>query len=141
MLQIAASYRITTEAVRIGPYTFPPGIIVFPNLYCIMNYSGNWENPTRFDPSRWSESQAALDSKTGSQRFVPFSIGPKACAGQQLALMELKVMLVMLLAAFEFKLASNMGGAKGVAAKTIMNITLQVDGGLWFTSSRRPRQN
>lgn len=63
----------------------------------------------QFDPSRWSESQAALDSKTGSQRFVPFSIGPKACAGQQLALMELKVMLVMLLAAFEFKLASNMG--------------------------------
>jgi hypothetical protein len=37
--------RMVEQPTRVGPYLVPPGVIVFPNLYAIMNYSGNWQQP------------------------------------------------------------------------------------------------
>lgn len=29
----------------VGPYKLPAGVVVFPCLHTVMNYSGNWEDP------------------------------------------------------------------------------------------------
>lgn len=68
---------------------------------------------------------------------MPFSLGPKSCAGQHLALLETKTALAMMIACFNFKLAPCMGGLKGVKDKTILAITLKVKGGMWLTASKR----
>jgi hypothetical protein len=37
--------RMVEQPTQVGPYLVPPGVIVFPNLYAIMNYSSNWQQP------------------------------------------------------------------------------------------------
>lgn len=34
---------MTHQATQVGPYKVPAGVIVFPCLYSILMYSGNWE--------------------------------------------------------------------------------------------------
>jgi cytochrome P450 len=63
----------------------------------------------QFQPERWSEEHAEKDPVTGAARWVPFSLGPKACAGQNLALLQSKAHLAMLLAGYQWSLAPSMG--------------------------------
>lgn len=39
--------RLTEAPTQVGPYLVPPGVLVFPNIFTIMNYSGNWQNPEK----------------------------------------------------------------------------------------------
>ncbi|TVU27245.1 hypothetical protein EJB05_29842, partial [Eragrostis curvula] len=39
--------------------------------------------------------------------YMPFGIGARTCAGQKLAMVELKVVLALLLSKFEFALSPN----------------------------------
>lgn len=36
---------MTSKVTRVGPYRVPTGTIVFPCLYSILMYSGNWDDP------------------------------------------------------------------------------------------------
>ena len=58
-------------------------------------------NHTEFRPERW------LDSEGGVPRshFRTFGRGPRACLGQNLAMNELKVILLMIVRDFEFECA------------------------------------
>jgi cytochrome P450 len=48
----------------------------------------------QFKPERWLDPSYATDPNTGSPRFVPFGIGPKACVAQQMAMVQCKVRVV-----------------------------------------------
>jgi cytochrome P450 len=39
--------RLTEKPTKVGPYMLPKGVIVFPCLYVINNWSGNWEEPRK----------------------------------------------------------------------------------------------
>lgn len=129
--------RMVEQPTRVGPYLVPPGVIVFPNLYAIMNVSSNWQQPEQFQPERWAQEHAEKDPITGAARWVPFSLGPKACAGQNLAMLQSKAHLAMLLAGYEWSLAPRMGGEAGVAARTYLGVTIKVQDGLWLTATPR----
>ena len=60
----------------------------------------HFQNPEKFDPSRWRSSDQKLDPYA----FTPFSAGPRNCIGQHLAIMEAKVITSELLERFDFKL-------------------------------------
>jgi len=38
---------MTHQVTQVGPYQLPAGVIVFPCLYSILMYSGNWDKPTQ----------------------------------------------------------------------------------------------
>lgn len=83
---------MSEKVTQVGPYKVPAGTIVFPCLYSLLMYSGNWEDPHKFDPERWlRDPNYATDPATGVPRFVPFGIGPKACIAQHLAMVQCKV--------------------------------------------------
>jgi hypothetical protein len=42
-----ACSRLTEKPTKVGPYMLPKGVIVFPCLYVINNWSGNWEEPRK----------------------------------------------------------------------------------------------
>jgi cytochrome P450 len=63
----------------------------------------------QFQPERWSAEHAEKDPRSGAARWVPFSLGPKACAGQNLALLQSKAHLALLLAGYQWSLAPCMG--------------------------------
>jgi cytochrome P450 len=61
-----------------------------------------WPQAERFDPSRWTNTQAAQAVSGGARRaFMPFGGGPRFCPGRYLALLEAKMVLATLLIDFE----------------------------------------
>ena len=92
----------------------------------------------QFNPERWlSHPAAGIHPKTGAPRFVPFSLGPKSCAGQKIALMEIHWAVALLLACFKFTVAPRMGGADDVPAGTEMGFLYRPNGGIWLETVRR----
>jgi cytochrome P450 len=55
-----------------------------------------WDNPGVFNPDRFA------DKKGMKHRYawMPFSMGPRQCIGNNLAMMEIKIMLIHLLRKF-----------------------------------------
>eukprot|EP00878_Enallax_costatus_P000874 GHUV01001001.1.p1 GENE.GHUV01001001.1~~GHUV01001001.1.p1 ORF type:complete len:563 (+),score=98.44 GHUV01001001.1:141-1829(+) len=135
---VAATPRLTEKITQVGPYKLPAGVIVFPCLYSILMYSKSWDNPRTFDPSRWlDDPNYATDPRTGAARFVPFGIGPKACIAQHLAMVQCKVLLVLLVSCFSWELSPRMGGPAGVLAQTVAALELRVAQGMWLRPTPR----
>jgi len=59
-----------------------------------------------------------------------FSIGPRDCAGQALARMELQVVLAVLVGRLHVTLPAEVGGLEGLLARRMFHTTLQIRGGL-----------
>ncbi|CAO3649127.1 unnamed protein product [Mucor hiemalis] len=59
-----------------------------------------YENPTKFDPDRWTPEE---EQKRSRYAWLPFSTGPRACIGMAFALQEAKTVISMFLHRFEFK--------------------------------------
>lgn len=58
-------------------------------------------NPDRFDPTRYLHEE----SDSMKELFMPFSKGPRACLGKNLAMMELKMITAILVKDYIVKLA------------------------------------
>lgn len=59
----------------------------------------------RFDPERFAGGIARACKP--HHMYIPFGVGPRTCAGQNLAMVELKVVLSLVLSRFEFELSPN----------------------------------
>lgn len=60
-----------------------------------------WKDPNAFDPSRFHPSNTENDTSA----WIPFSRGSRNCIGQELALIETKVILAMIIRKFDFMAA------------------------------------
>jgi cytochrome P450 len=92
-LTIAFTCRVIPEETQIVLHT-----------YSIQRDSQNFHSPETFLPERWS----STDAPTGAHNpaaFVPFSHGPANCAGKNLALMEMRMVLCWVLRRFRFSRA------------------------------------
>ncbi|KAK0466865.1 cytochrome P450 monooxygenase [Desarmillaria tabescens] len=68
-----------------------------------------------FRPERWFEHDSAVMSKA----FAPFSVGPRACIGRNLASMELQIIIGSILRRFHFVLENPDEIAKGFVRKPV----------------------
>lgn len=60
--------------------------------------------PDAFIPERWADDDA--DATALKEMFIPFSTGKRSCVGQNLALLELKLVLAFMMHSYDFKLVS-----------------------------------
>jgi len=60
-------------------------------------------NSDRFDPGRFANGIAGACK--APHMYMPFGVGARTCAGQNLAMVELKVVLSLVLSKFEFALS------------------------------------
>jgi cytochrome P450 len=69
--------------------------------YVLQRHPAFWEHPEQFDPERFAPARAA-----GRPRFAyfPFGGGPRRCIGQNLAMLEMLVILAMMGQAYELRL-------------------------------------
>jgi hypothetical protein len=151
----------------LGPYEFLPGTTVWVPFCALHNAGHNWEEPAAFKLSRWlpaaragggcplgfggggGGSQGSSSGGEGSGEggraeaaaaggaFMPFSDGARSCPGKPLALLELRLGLAELLAAFEVSLAPEAGGPDAVLAAQRATLTLEPEGGLWVRLAPR----
>ncbi len=87
-----------------------------------------WSKPDVFDPERFIDPQAQKPNKYG---YVPFSIGPRICAGLQFGMTETILSLAILAQSFNLKLKD------GVDVQPVARLTLRPGGTLPMTVHRR----
>jgi len=83
-----------------------------------------WDNPSKFDPDRWN----GLELKHPCQ-FTPFHAGPMQCLGRHMALIEAKILLIILFRKFKFTLAPNqsISAAHGITLGAVPGLVVTVD--------------
>ncbi|KAI0386922.1 cytochrome P450 [Hypomontagnella monticulosa] len=83
-------------------YLIPKDSVViacFPSMH--MN-TAHWDNPHRFDPDRWIGGGLAREqAKKGV--YTPFAAGRRGCVGFNLALLEVKMVLIELIYRYHFE--------------------------------------
>uniref|UniRef100_A0A2M4AQH9 Putative cytochrome n=1 Tax=Anopheles triannulatus TaxID=58253 RepID=A0A2M4AQH9_9DIPT len=76
----------------------PKGMQFDVHIYAMHNDPELYPEPERFDPERFSEeAQAARPPYS----YIPFSVGARNCIGQRYAMLEIKTMLVKVLANYK----------------------------------------
>ncbi|KAI1759677.1 cytochrome P450 4V3 [Hypoxylon sp. FL1150] len=67
----------------------------------IQRHPRYWPNPNDFIPERWLVTDGPLHPITNT--WIPFSLGPRNCIGMELALMELKLVLILTARTFDIE--------------------------------------
>ncbi|CCO33927.1 Benzoate 4-monooxygenase [Rhizoctonia solani AG-1 IB] len=87
------------KTITISGQTFTEGCVISVPLYTI-NHSGIWGNDAaEFRPERWLEDESGSLNKY----FQPFSLGPRACIGRNLAHMDLILIAATLARRYEIE--------------------------------------
>lgn len=90
------------DPVTISGHTFLPGDILSVPSYTIHRSKEIWgADAEEFVPERWAPERLTPRQKAA---FIPFSHGPRACVGRNVAEMELLVMGATVFRLFEFQL-------------------------------------
>ena len=77
------------KGLRYKDYYFPPGTVLSVPTYSIHHSKEIWgEDANEFNPERWFR----LKSRQ-KNAFIPFSYGPRACVGRNVAEMEMKLIV------------------------------------------------
>lgn len=82
--------RMAKEEDTIGGWHVPAGADVVLCPYTMHRHPEFWENPDRFDPTRFEPGRSA-----GRPRYayIPFGAGPRVCVGSTLGLMEATIVI------------------------------------------------
>ncbi|KAK5199224.1 hypothetical protein LTR92_001698 [Exophiala xenobiotica] len=89
------------RGIEIDGYHFPPGTALSVPAYTIHHSKEIWgDDADAFVPERWSDKRITARQKDA---FIPFSTGPRACVGRNVAEMELKCIVASVFRNFEFR--------------------------------------
>ncbi|XP_077156769.1 cytochrome P450 2U1-like [Paroedura picta] len=89
--------RMASETTVLQGYTIPKGTVVFCNLWSVHRDPRIWKNPDDFYPERFLDENGRL---LKTETFIPFGTGKRVCMGEQLAKMEVFLVLTSLLQHF-----------------------------------------
>ncbi|KAK2791469.1 hypothetical protein FQN53_002578 [Emmonsiellopsis sp. PD_33] len=99
----SGTQRLTPpEGIRIGDRYIPGNVIVKMPSHAMFRDKRNFHQPNEFIPERWTTRPELVKN---ASVFIPFNGGPYACAGKQLAMMELRLVTAELLRRFDVELA------------------------------------
>ncbi len=87
--------RLTTLPVTLGGVALKRGAMIIVPIYVIHRHRKLWQDPLKFDPSRFSP-----EAKAGRHRcaYMPFGAGPRTCIGGTFAMVEGKTILATIIA-------------------------------------------
>ncbi|GLT81143.1 hypothetical protein SLA2020_525460 [Shorea laevis] len=101
---VIAQYQHCYKKTRIGEICIPAGVdIILPTLLIHHDPELWGDDAKEFKPERFSE--GVFKASKDQPAFFPFSWGPRTCIGQNLAMLEAKVALDMILQHFSFELS------------------------------------
>jgi cytochrome P450 len=99
--------RMAVRDTSVGGFAVPSGHVVFANHWALTRSEAHWRDPTAFRPERWrsADEEAGFGAARGASacKFLPYSIGQRACPGQRLAQAELHAATTALLATVRWR--------------------------------------
>ena len=93
--------RRAIEGDLIGGYHIPGGSTVVVSPFILHRHEAFWPNPGSFDPERFA---AAQITGRPPHAFLPFGAGPHRCIGAHFAMLEARLILVMLAQRYRLEL-------------------------------------
>jgi cytochrome P450 len=96
--------RRTLEADELGGFAIGPRTDVFISPYLLHRHPEFWSEPEEFRPERFAGADADERHKFA---YIPFSVGPRHCIGENLALFEMLGHVSMMSRRFRLTRASN----------------------------------
>ncbi|MBL4592892.1 MAG: cytochrome P450 [Flavobacteriales bacterium] len=115
------------EDMEVNGYLFKKGCkLLMETRYASMQEE-NFSNPEQFRPERWiKQEQGKCPMGHDTKAYVPFGAGPRFCPGKNLALLEMKLVLSMLMKNFSVELITPKEEVKEIMAFTMMPSSYQV---------------
>ena len=92
--------RIALDDDEFNGIKIPAGSSVLPYIYGVHHNSAYWEDPHRFNPARF-------EHKIHPFAHIPFGGGPRVCIGQNMALMQILLVLVSVIKQYDFKITDD----------------------------------
>ena len=91
--------RVAVADDEIGGVPIPAGSMVIPYIYGAHRDEGEWTDPERFDPGRFG---ADLRRSRHPFAYIPFGGGPRTCIGNNLAIVQLLLIVTTLVRRYDF---------------------------------------
>jgi len=110
----------SNEDVEIGGVAVPKGTALFLLTLHGPLQESHFGAADRFRPERWLNAEPAAGCPHNAKAFVPFGAGPRFCPGRQLAMLEIKMVMAMLCAAFEVAKAEPTQSVEEIFSFTMM---------------------
>jgi cytochrome P450 len=120
--------RDAVSADTVDGYAIPAGSAVMLSPYYTHRHPDFWENPSQFDPGRWTPEREAARHPYA---YHPFATGQRICIGNNFSLLESHLLLALLARRFAPRLEP------GYAPQWVMQGTLGTANGFPMRIERR----
>ncbi|CAH1788478.1 unnamed protein product [Owenia fusiformis] len=104
-----ATTHCAMEDTKLFGYDIPEGVDVFANLWNVHHDPDVWGDPDVFRPERFIKDGKCVRHEA----LIPFSMGRRACIGEQLAKKQIFLLLTSLLQQYKFHLDDKPTSLKG----------------------------
>ncbi len=97
-------WMIDREALKDDEFRgikIPAGTTVVPYIYGVHHNAAVWKNPEQFDPGRFDPGSL---EKTHPFAHIPFGGGPRVCIGQNMAKMQILLVMSAIIRNYDFEL-------------------------------------
>lgn len=122
--------RRPLETIRLGGVEAGPESVFLVCMYALHRRTASFEDPLRFNPERWLESDGPRGRRFA---YLPFGAGSRLCVGERFAWMEGVLALAALGRRWQFRPVSPN------AAEPLALLTLRPKDGLKMKAERRGR--
>eukprot|EP00835_Amoeboradix_gromovi_P006875 NODE_925_length_3060_cov_0.339412.p2 type:complete len:156 gc:universal NODE_925_length_3060_cov_0.339412:818-1285(+) len=112
--------RKATKGLKFKDMYFPKGTVFMLGIDARHHDEHLFSNPNEFDPSRWT------NPNTESYSFMPFYTGFRGCIGKNLAMLELKTVLAVLICKMEFKMKDPSVGVQYTISQRPINLKMSM---------------
>jgi cytochrome P450 len=101
-------YAVENDTLPSGHF-IPKGTTVEWSAWVMGRHPDFWEDPDSFKPERWfgAENNGGKSLPNRVPPFIPFQFGPRLCLGQNMAYLEIKVLLCLILQKMTLRLIPN----------------------------------
>ncbi|CAJ0747826.1 3008_t:CDS:2, partial [Entrophospora sp. SA101] len=96
---------------QIGDYKIPGSILLSINVQSLHMNPNYWNEPTKFDPSRFlnknHDNNSGIDDSFIKNTFLHFGGGLRICPGRHLAMNQIKLLVALLYKKYKFEMVSD----------------------------------